>query len=85
MRGVPKYVVQKEVKNRKQQISVRGTVKAAVLEGDPDCPNLVASSVYDAKPVHYLSMVSEKIKWVEIVKDYYNVDNGEVEQIKFLR
>ena len=64
---------------------MRGTVKAAVLEGGPECPNLVASSVYDAKPVHYLSMVSEEIKWVEIVKDCYNVDSGEVEQLKFLR
>ena len=41
---------------------MRGTVKAAVLEGDPKCPNLVASSVYDAKRVHYLSMVSGEVK-----------------------
>ena len=27
-----------------------GTVKAAVLEGNPGCVNLVASSVYDSKP-----------------------------------
>ena len=85
MRGVPKHVVQKEVKNRKQQIAVHGTVNTAVLEGNPDCPNLVASNVYNAKPVHYLSMVSEEIKWVEIIKDCYNVDSGEVEQLKFLR
>ena len=62
-----------------------GTVKAAVLEGDPKCPNLVASSVYDAKPVHYLSMVSGEVKWVEVNKDVYNVNSGEVEQLKFLR
>ena len=85
MRGVPKHVVQKEVKNRKQQIAVRGTVKAAVLEGDPDCPNLVASRVYDENPDHYLSMVSEEITWVEIFKDYYNVDSSEVEQLNCLR
>ena len=85
MRGIPKHVVQQEVKNRKKQISVRGTVKAAVLEGDPKFLNLVASSVYDAKPVHYLSMVYGEVKWVEVNKDVYNVDSGEVEQLKFLR
>ena len=85
MRGIPKHVEQKEVKNRKEQLAVRGTVKAAVLEGDPNCPNLVASSVYDAKPVHYLSMVSNEIKWTEIKKNVYNVDSGEVEELKFLR
>ena len=62
MQGTPKHVVQQEVKNMKEQISVRGTVKAAVLEGDPRCPNRLASSVHDAKTVHYLSMVSGKVK-----------------------
>ena len=64
---------------------MRGTVKAAVLEGDPKCPNLVASSVYDAEPVDYLSMLSGEVKWVEVNKDVYNVDSGEVEKLKFLR
>lgn len=85
MRGIPNHVKQAEVKNRKDQIAVRGTVKAAVLEGDPTCPNLVASSVYDAKPVHYLSMVSKEVKWCEIKKNVYNVDSGEVEVLRFLR
>ena len=85
MRGIPKHVQQLEVKNRKEQMAVRGTVRAAVLEGDPDCPNLVASSVYDAKPVHYLSMVSDELKWMEVNKSVYNVDSGEVEVLKFLR
>ena len=85
MRGIPPSVQQKEVKNRKEQISVRGTVKAAVLEGDDGCPNLIASSVYDAKPVHYLSMVSNELKWMVVKKDCYNVDSGEVEVLEFLR
>ena len=58
-RGLPKCVVQEEQKTREAQLQVRGTVKAAVLQGDPDCPNLIASSVYDTKPVHYLSMVCD--------------------------
>ena len=85
MRGIPPHVQQAEVKSRKDQILVRGTVKAAVLERDADCPNLVASSVYDSKPVHYLSMVSEKLEWSQVEKNVYNVDSGETEVLKFLR
>jgi len=41
-RGLPAMVIQEEVKNKKKQEEVRGTTKAAVLEGDPECPHLVA-------------------------------------------
>jgi hypothetical protein len=56
MRGLPSCIMQEEVKTRSQQLKVRGTVKAAILEGDPQCPALVATSVYDTKPFHFLSM-----------------------------
>lgn len=85
MRGVPKCVTQEEVKNKKKQIEVRGTVKAAVLEGDPDCVGLVALSVYDTKPVHYLSMACQKIEWIVKEKLVYNVDSGCSETLQFLR
>ena len=84
-RGVPSCVLQSEVLNRKDQMKVRGTVKAAVLQGDPGCPNLVATSVYDTKPVHYLSMISEEVKWIEKEKEVFNVDTNQVECVKFLR
>ena len=64
---------------------VRGTVKAVILEGDDNCPNLLASSVYDIKPVHYLSMCTEKLHWTEVRKNVFNVDSGEVESLRFLR
>jgi hypothetical protein len=85
MRGIPNCVKQEEGKNKKEQLEKRGTVKAAVLEGDSKCQNLVASSVYDTKPVHYLSMVAEELKWVEVSKPVYNVDTGGMEKLKFLR
>ena len=84
-RGLPSCVIQKEVISRAEQITVRGTVKAAVLEGDPNCPQLIASSVYDTKPVHYLSMTSTELKWVEVKKPVYNVDSGKIEKLSFLR
>ena len=84
-RGIPPSVVQDEMKSRAAQIKVRGTVKAAVLEGDPGCPNLVASSIYDTKPVHYLSMICKGLFWICISKAVFNVDTGRYEALRFLR
>ena len=84
-RGIPTSVMQEEVKDRKKQLEVRGTVKAAVLEGDNQCTGLVACSVYDTKPVYYLSMVCEELKWLEVEKQVYNVDTGKMESLRFLR
>ena len=63
MRGIPKAVFQYEVINRKDKIKVRGTVKAAVFKGDPKCPALVATSVYDTNPLHFLSMTCKSLMW----------------------
>jgi hypothetical protein len=84
-RGAPKCIIQEEVTDRKKQILVRGTVKAAHLQGDDVVKCLVASSVYDTKPVHYLSMVSVVLEWVAVEKKVYNVDTQKTEFIRFLR
>lgn len=60
-------------------------VKAVLLCGEDDATCLVASSVYDTKPVHYLTMVSSKIEWVELKKIIYNADIGRVELMSFLQ
>ena len=70
-RGLPKEIVQHEVKNRKEAAKVKGTVKAAVLD---DCPPLaaaplVAVSVYDQKGVHFLSTCVKKVEWIEKTRE----------------
>jgi hypothetical protein len=67
-RGLPSCILQEELKNQKEAEKVRGQTKAAVLEGDTECPNLVAFSVYDTKPVHFLSTSCTELKWIEKVK-----------------
>ena len=71
-RGIPPYVLQEEKTNKKEQMRVRNTVKAAVLMGDSDCPDLLAISVYDTKPVHFLTLSSPTIKWVEKTRKVFN-------------
>jgi hypothetical protein len=60
-------------------------VKAAHLQGDGVVKCLLASSVYDTKPVHYLSMVYIKLEWVVVEKKVYNIDTQKTEYIRFLR
>eukprot|EP00957_Ditylum_brightwellii_P034792 2636970-Ditylum_brightwellii.AAC.1 len=73
MCGIPPSVIQEEKKRHDDQICACGTVKAAVLEGDPNCPQFVVCSVYNTKPVHFLSM-----------KQISNVDSGNTETTTFL-
>ena len=47
--------------------------------------NIIASSVYDTKPVHYLIMVYESIQWVEKKNMVYNIDTDKVQALKLLR
>jgi len=70
--GLPSCGLQEELKHAKDTEKVRGRTKAAVLTGDLDCLNLVAFSMHDTKPVHFLSMTCTSLKWVEKVKWVYN-------------
>ncbi len=84
-RGFPEAALQNEVTNRRDQIRVRGMVKAAVLEGDESCRNLVAVSVYDTKPVHFLSMSCKSIEWIRKERKVWAPSLGRYDTIKFLR
>ena len=62
-RGLPKEVIQHDIKNWKDLPYVKGTVKTAVLETCPslNASSLVAVSVYDQKRVHFLSTCVKQI------------------------
>ena len=77
--------MQEELNNRKEQEKVRGTVITAELVGDSKCPSLISVSVYDTKPVHFLSMSAENIKWVEKKREVYDRSIGRMTTMKFLR
>jgi Transposase IS4 len=84
-RGLPACVVQQEVNNKRQQMAVRGTVKAAVLKGDRDCPDLLAVSVYDTKPVHFISMIAENIDWIAKCRLVYDAEAAKMMELNYLR
>ena len=83
-RGLPKCGIQEEKKNPSEISAVHGTVKATVLDGDTEVPDLVAVSYYDEKPVHFLSTICESIKWIECTKKIYCVESEQMEILMFL-
>ena len=83
-RGLPQCVIQEAV-DKASLATTRGAIKAAALEGDPDCKDLVALSIYDTKPVHFLTMAAETIEWVEKKRNVWNKAKREMQLISFLR
>ena len=84
-RGLPASVMQEELHNRKGQENVQVTVIAAELVGDSKFPSLIAVSVYNTKPVHFLSMEVDNIKWTENKIEVYDQSIGPMTTMKFLR
>jgi hypothetical protein len=84
-RGVPACVLQEFQKNPKEADKVRGTIKAAVLEGDPSCPSLICMSYYDAKDVYFMSTAATEIKWVVKERSVYDKNAQKLVKMKFMR
>ena len=84
-RGVPHVIKQQEVTRKADLASVRNTVKVAVLQGHKVCKDLVAVSIYDTKPVYFLSTSCEEIKWVKKTRAVYNAAKGKKVPMNFHR
>ena len=84
-RGLHTSVLQEEVQNKVEQDKVRETVLAAELIGDSSCPRLLVVSVYDTKPVHFLTIAVERIFWREKIRAVYDKYSGAMKDITFHR
>ena len=85
LRGIPPIVKQEEVKRKSDLEKVRHTVKGAILKGDEVCTNLIALSVYDTKPVYFLSNACEGIKWMKKLKKVYDPAKQKTIDLPFYR
>jgi len=63
-RCIPPSIIQKEERNINWAKQLHGTTMAAKLLHYAACPDLLAVSVYDTKPVHILSIVAKCVKWI---------------------
>ena len=60
-RGLPSSVFLNEPTRQLEKEAMVGSTKAAALNDDKDCPSIVAFSVRDQKPAHFLSTAMEEI------------------------
>ena len=84
-RGVPSTIIQKEEKNKDLAEKLRGTTKAAKLNHNPGCPDVLAVSTYDTKPVHILSTAAESVEWIVKQKKVWSTMEKKKSLFKFLR
>jgi hypothetical protein len=84
-RGLPLAIIQKEEKNKDLAEKLRGTTKAAQFKHNPQCPDVLAVSTYDTKPVHLLSTVAELVEWMVKQKLVWSATEKKKSQFKFLR
>ena len=85
LRGIPPIVKQNEVTKKSELESVRHTVKAAKVCGDEVCNNLLAISVYDTKPVYFLTNVAESIEWIKKSRKCFDPTKNETIDLPFHR
>jgi hypothetical protein len=83
-RGLPSTIIQKEEKNKDMAGKLRGTTKAAKLAHNPGCPDVLAVSTYDTKPVHVLSTVAESVEWMVKQKKVWSATEKKKCFVKFL-
>ena len=55
------------------------------MKGDTKRTKLIEAIMYDTKPVHYISVFSEELKWFVMEKDCFNIDTVKVYIFIFLR
>ena len=84
-RGLPSTIIQQELQNKAKKEKVRGTVLPDELVGDSKCPSLIAVYVYDTKPINFLSMKADSIKWEYKSIPVYDISIGQMSTMKFLR
>ena len=84
-RGTPPSIIQKEEKNINCAEQLCGTTMTAKLLHYAACPNLLAVSVYDTKPVHILSNVAECVKWIVKEREVWSDRIQKKAMMKYLR
>ena len=85
LRGIPPAIKQQEVTRKGDLEKVRHTVKVAILKGDEVCNDLISISIYDTKPVYFLTSATESIEWIKKEKKVYDAQKKKTVKMPFYR
>ena len=75
-RGVPKYIVQKEMTCKEEKVCAWGTLKVAHLKGDSTIDGLLTISYYNSKPFYMMSNATNCIEWIQKKKFGEKISRG---------
>jgi len=84
-RGIPPSIIQKEEKNINRAEQLCGVTMAAKLLHYAACPDLLAVSVYDTKPMHILSTVAKCVEWIVKEREVWSNRIQKKAMMKYLR
>ncbi len=74
------------MKNKNEGERLRGATKMARLVSLMKCPDLLAASGYDTKPVHYLlSTAADCVEWRTLQKKVWSMKESRKIMMKYLR
>ncbi len=84
-RGFPEGIIQREEKNLVRTAQAkRGTTKAAHLTNSTKCPDLLAVSLYDTKPVHLLSRTAKEVRWIVKQREVWSAEVQKKVMMRYL-
>ena len=84
-KGIPSVIQQTEVQNENLMLQQKGTVKVALLDGDPDIKQMIALYYYDSKPIYLLSTVVINVEWIELKRKCFNKEKFWMDEVSLLR
>ena len=76
---------QQETQNKEEALAVKGTVKVAVSQNDPNIKDLVAISYYYSKLFCFLTTIFKNVMWTTKEKMIFNPVSSQMYPMKFLR
>ena len=82
-RGISPCIVQEVVTKKEDLLCTRGTMKQAVLTVDDNCLGLVATSLYDSKPVYLLSDACTSLQWTKKDRKLWHKEQGEYAMVSY--
>ena len=83
LKGIPLCVMQTKLDNKDVAEKARGIVKVIVVEGDPGAKYLLVISIYDSKPVYFLSSVLDRVYWQIKTRKVYNPSTHKIYVMKY--
>ena len=83
-RGAPSCVLQEDKTKKEEVEAARGTLKAAILKGDTNCPDLCVISYYDSKVVYLMSTANQSLRWRVKERKVFDKGKNKLVKIKFL-